>query len=71
MMKLLKAGTGVGKFVGNRGPLCNRDDTRSSPHPSMVTLGCLNEGDERGDGQGRYSSWLGLRPGTDPATRIG
>ena len=32
------------------------DDTRSSPHLSVVTLGCLNKGDERGDGQGRYSS---------------
>jgi hypothetical protein len=51
--------------------LRDRDDTRSSPHPSMVALGCLDEGDERGDGQGRYSSWLGLRPGTDPTTRIG
>jgi hypothetical protein len=47
------------------------DNTRSSPHPSVVALGCLDERDERGDGQGRYSSWLGLRPGTDPATRIG
>jgi len=24
-------------------------DTRSSLHPSMVALGCLDEGDERGD----------------------
>jgi hypothetical protein len=24
-------------------------DTRSSPHPSMVTLGCLDERDEGGD----------------------
>jgi hypothetical protein len=24
-------------------------DTRSSPHPSMVTLGCLEGRDERGD----------------------
>ena len=24
-------------------------DTRSSPHPSMVTLGCLDGRDERGD----------------------
>ena len=51
--------------------LCDGDDTRSSPHPSVVALGCLDEGDERGDGQGRYSSWLSLRPGMDPATRIG
>jgi len=46
------------------------NDTRSSPHLSMVTLGCLNEGDERGEGQGRYSSWLSLRLEMDPATRI-
>ena len=47
------------------------NDTRSSPHPSMVTLGCLDEEDERGKGQGHYSSWLSLRPEMDPATRIG
>jgi hypothetical protein len=58
-------------FVGNRGPLCDRDNTRSSPHLSVVALGCLNEGDERGDGQGCYSSWLSLRPEMDPTTRIG
>ena len=46
-------------------------DTRLSPQPSVVALGCLDEGDKRGDGQGRYSSWLSLRPGTDPTTRIG
>jgi hypothetical protein len=40
-------------FVGNRGPLCDRDDTRLSPHLSMVALGCLNDGDKRGKGQGR------------------
>jgi hypothetical protein len=61
----------MGTFVGNRGPLHDRDDTRSSPHPSMVALGCLNEGDERDGGQGCYSSWLGLRLETDPTTRIG
>jgi hypothetical protein len=61
----------MGTFVGSRGLLRNRDDTRSSLHPSVIALGCLNEGDGRGDGQGRYSSWLSLRPGTDPATRIG
>jgi hypothetical protein len=37
----------------------------------VVALGCLDEGGERGEGQGRYLSWLGLRLGTDPATRIG
>jgi len=56
MTKSLKAGAQMGTFVGNRGPLCNRDDTRSSPHLSVVALGCLNKGDERGNGQGCYSS---------------
>jgi hypothetical protein len=56
MTKSLKAGIGDGTFVGNRGPLCDGDNTRSSPHPSVVTLGCLDEGDERGDGQGHYLS---------------
>ena len=51
--------------------LRDRDDTRSSPHLSMVALGCLNEGDKRGDRQGCYLSWLGLRPGMDPTIRIG
>jgi hypothetical protein len=60
----------MGSFVGNRGPLRDRDDTRSSPHPSVVALGCLNEGDKRGNGQGCYSSWLSLRPEMDSATRI-
>jgi hypothetical protein len=36
--------------------LHNGDNTRSSPHPSVVALGCLDEGDERGEGQGRYLS---------------
>jgi hypothetical protein len=56
MMKLLKAGIEDGTFVGNRGSLYNGNDTRSSPHLSVVALGCLDEGDERGDGQGHYSS---------------
>jgi len=56
MTKSLKAGTGDGTFVGNRGPLCDRDDTRSSLHPSVVALGCLDKEDERGEEQGRYSS---------------
>jgi hypothetical protein len=43
-------------FVGNRGLLRDRDDTRLSPHLSVVALGCLDEGDERGEGQGCYSS---------------
>jgi hypothetical protein len=29
-------------------------DTRSSPYPSLVALGCLDKGDERGKGQGYY-----------------
>ena len=32
------------------------DDTRSSPHLSVVALGCLNGGDKRGDRQGCYLS---------------
>jgi hypothetical protein len=36
--------------------LHDRGDTRSSPHPSMVALGCLDKEDERGDRQGHYSS---------------
>ena len=71
MTKSLKAGTGTERLQGTEVLLRDGDDTRSSPHPSVVALGCLNGGDERGEGQGRYSSWLGLRPGTDPATRIG
>jgi hypothetical protein len=71
-MKSLKAGTGGQKHLqGTEVLLRDGDDTRSSPHPSVVALGCLDEGDERGDRQGCYSSWLGLRPGMDPATRIG
>jgi hypothetical protein len=69
--KSLKAGTGMERLQGTEVLLRDRDDTRSSLHPSVVALGCLDEGDERGEGQGRYSSWLSLRPGTDPATRIG
>jgi hypothetical protein len=69
--KSLKAGMVGEQFVGSRGPLRDRDDTRSSPHPSMVTLGCLYEEDKRGKGQGRYLSWLGSKPGMDPAIRIG
>ena len=29
-------------------------NTRSSPHPSVVALGCLNGREEWGVGQGRY-----------------
>jgi hypothetical protein len=36
--------------------LCNGGDTRLSLHLSVVALGCLDEEDERGDRQGRYSS---------------
>jgi len=71
-MKSLKAGDRVRECLqGAEVLLHDGDNTRSSPHLSMVALGWLNERDERGEGQGRYSSWLGLRPGTDPATRIG
>jgi len=43
-------------FVRNRGPLYDRNNTRSSLHLSVVTLGCLDEGDKRGKGQGHYLS---------------
>jgi len=46
----------AGDRCRNRGSLYNRDDTRSSLHPSMIALGCLDEGDERGEGQGCYLS---------------
>jgi len=54
MMKLLKAG--IGRVQGIEVLLRDRGNTRSSPHLSMVALGCLDEGDERGEGQGHYSS---------------
>jgi len=54
MIKSLKAG--IGKVQGTEVLLRDRGDTRSSPHLSMVALGCLDEGDERGEGQGRYLS---------------
>jgi hypothetical protein len=61
---------GQGRGVEHRGLLRDWDDTRSSPHPSVVALGCLDGGDERGGGQGCYSSRLGQRPGTDTASRV-
>jgi len=42
-------------------------NTRSSPHPSMVALGCLNVRGERGERQSCYSDRLGQRPSTDTA----
>jgi hypothetical protein len=36
--------------------LCNGGDTRLSLYPSVVALGCLDEEDERDDGQGCYLS---------------
>ena len=38
-------------FAENRGLLRDRGDARSSPHPSVIALGCLDEGEERGVGQ--------------------
>jgi hypothetical protein len=37
----------------DRGLLLTLGDTRSSPHPSVVALGCLDVRDERGE-QSRY-----------------
>jgi len=46
--KALKAGTGGTEHLqGTEVLLRDGDDTRSSPHPSVVALGCLDEGDER------------------------
>jgi hypothetical protein len=52
--KSLKAG--IGKVQGIEVLLHDRGDTGSSLHLSVVALGCLNKGDERGEGQGRYLS---------------
>jgi hypothetical protein len=55
--KSLKAGIrGQGLLQGTEVLLRDGDDTRSSPHPSVVALGCLNGEDERGKGQGHYLS---------------
>jgi hypothetical protein len=57
VMKSLKAGRkGAGDLQGTEVLLRNGDNTRSSPHLSMVTLGCLDGGDERDEGQGCYLS---------------
>ena len=57
MTKSLKAGVGGWeRLQGTEVLLRDRDDTRSSPHLSVVALGCLNGGDERGNRQGHYSS---------------
>jgi hypothetical protein len=40
-------------------------NTRSSPHLSVVALGCLNVRGERGKRQSCYSDRLGQRPSTD------
>ncbi len=51
-----------------RGPLHDRDDTRSSPLLSpRGPSKSLYERDERGEGQVYYLSQLGLEPGTDTA----
>jgi hypothetical protein len=38
-----------GDICRDRGLLPTLGDTRSSPHPSVVTLGCLNVRGERGE----------------------
>ena len=59
-----------GECVEHRGLLRDWDDTRSSPHPSVVALGCLDGGDKRGRGQGCYSRQLGQRPGIYTTSRV-
>ena len=63
-------GKGSREFVEHRRLLYDWDNTRSSPHPSVVTLGCLDGGDKRGRGQGCYSRRLGQGPGTDTTSRV-
>ena len=50
----------IGKGQGTEVLLWDGGDTRSSLHPSMVTLECLDEEDKRGNRQGHYLSWLSL-----------
>ena len=51
VMKSLKAGTGTwGLLQGTEVLLHDGDDTRSSPHLSVVALGCLDVRDKRGEG---------------------
>ncbi len=60
---------GLRRMGRNRGSLQDRDNTRSSPHPSVITLGCLDGEDKRGEGEGCYSSQLSFKPDTDTVTR--
>jgi hypothetical protein len=46
----------IGEVQGTGVLLHDGGNTRSSPHPSVVTLGCFDEEDERGNGQGCYLS---------------
>ena len=54
----------------NRGSLQTWATLGLARTPSVITLGCLDEGDERGEGLGLLLelTWL-LEPGTDTATR--
>ncbi len=52
---------GLWEGCRNRGSLCDGNNAWSSLHPSMIALGCLDEGDKRGEGQGHYLSRLGFR----------
>jgi hypothetical protein len=71
LCKAIARGTRVQeKCAENRGLLHNGNNTRSSPHPSVVTLGCLDERDKRGEGQGCYSRQLGQRLGMDTMLRV-
>ena len=54
VMKSLKVG--IGRCREQRSFCVTGGNTRSSPHPSVVALGCLDEEDKRGDGQGCYLS---------------
>jgi hypothetical protein len=58
----------IGERQGTEVLLHDRGDTGSSPHPSVVALGCLDKEDERGNGQGCYLSWLSPRLSMDATT---
>jgi hypothetical protein len=51
----------------DRGLLPMLGNTRSSPHPSVVALGCLNVQGERGERQSCYSDRLSQRPSMNTA----
>ncbi len=60
-----RQGQGFGDRCRNRGSLPTWAMLGLAHTPSMIALGCLDEGDERGEGQGLLleSTWLKARYG--------